>query len=61
MGILKQFKGSSHHTTSTTLPLCTAVPVPSQESERQCMFVIRVAIIPLCTLFVLDFGTVPTL
>jgi len=35
-------------------------PVPSLESERSCI-VLGVSILPLSTIFVLHFGTVPTM
>ena len=36
------------------------VPVPSQESEWSCICVLELSIFPLSTIFLLDFGTVPT-
>ena len=33
---------------------------PSQESERSCICVIRVSILPLSTILIFDFGTVRT-
>jgi hypothetical protein len=38
------------------------VPVPSQESERSCMYVLEVYMLPLSTIsLIFDFGIVPTL
>ena len=60
--------------TSLTPPHFIKVPVPSQESERSCIRMLRVSILPRSTIlifcncsdsvaflvFLLDFGTVPT-
>jgi hypothetical protein len=46
--------------TSLTPPLLIEVPVPRQESEQSCICVLGVLILPLYTIFLLDFGTVPT-
>jgi hypothetical protein len=48
------------HNSSLTLSLFTEVFVPSQESEKSCICVLEVSILPLSTIFLLDFGTVPT-
>ena len=48
------------HKISLTPPLLIEVPVPRQESERSCICVLGVLILPLYTIFLLDFGTVPT-
>jgi hypothetical protein len=45
--------------TSLALPLFIEVPVLSQESERSCVSVLGVSILPLSTIFLLDFRTVP--
>ena len=44
-----------------TLPLFIEVSVPSQESELSCVCVLGVSILPLSTIFLFDFGTVPTM
>jgi hypothetical protein len=41
--------------TSLTAPLFIEVPVPSQESERSCICVLRVSIVPLFTIFLIGF------
>ena len=46
------------HITKLTPPFCIEVPVLSQESERSCICVLRVSILPPCTIFLSDFGTV---
>jgi len=46
--------------TSLTLPLFI-VSVQRQESERSCISVLGVWILPLSTIFRLDFGTVSTM
>ena len=50
------FKGGFK--TSQTPPLFIGVPVPSQESDRSCICVLRMSIFPLSVSFLLDFGTV---
>ena len=47
------------HKTCLTPPLY--LPVTSPENERPCMCVLVVSLLPLSTIFLLDFGTVPTL
>jgi len=42
------------HKTSLTLPLFIEVPVPSQESERSCICVLGVSILPLSTILILE-------
>jgi len=42
------------------MTLFIEVPVPSQESERSCICVLGVSILPLSTILVLYFETVPT-
>ena len=46
------------HKNSLTPPLFAEVPVPSQESERSCICVLRVLISHISTIFRLDFRTV---
>ena len=51
------------HRTSLSPPFRLEMPVPSQESEWPCNCVLRgipVSILPLSTIFLLDFGTDPT-
>ena len=48
------------HKTGLTLLLLIEVPVLSQESERPFIGVLGVSILPVSTIFQLDFGTVPT-
>ena len=38
----------------------TEMPVPGEESERSCICVSRVPILPLSTIFQMDVGAVPT-
>ena len=45
------------HTINLTPLRFIEVPVPSQESERSCICVLRVSFLPLSTFFLLDFGT----
>ena len=45
---------------SLTLPLFIEVPVPIQESERSCIYVLGVLILSFSTMLIFDFGTVPT-
>jgi uncharacterized membrane protein len=45
---------------SVTLPLFLEVPVPSQKTEQSCICVLSVSILPVSTIFLLNFGTVPT-
>ena len=40
-------------------PLFIKVTVPSQESEWSCICVLVVSILPLSTILILHFGTVP--
>jgi hypothetical protein len=35
-------------------------PVPSQECERSCIYVLGVSILPISTIRSIGFGTVPT-
>jgi len=37
------------------------VPVPSQDCEHSCICVLEVPILPISTIILFDFGTVPTL
>jgi len=46
------------HKTSLTPPLFTEVTVPNQESELSCICELGVSILPLSTIFLLDFWTV---
>jgi hypothetical protein len=46
--------------TSLTLPLFFKVPVPWQKMEWSCSCVLGVSILPLSTIFLLDFGHVLT-
>ena len=48
------------HKTRLTAPLFIEVPVSSQENEWSSICVLEVSILPLCTIFRLDFVTVPT-
>jgi len=48
------------HKTSLKLPLFIEVLMLSQESERLCIYALRVSSLPLCTFLLLDFGNVPT-
>jgi hypothetical protein len=50
-GILKFFLTPSHF---------NEVSVPSQESERSCIYVLRLTILYLSTILLLDFRTVHT-
>ena len=46
--------------TSLTLPLFIEVPVPRQESDRSCICVQWISILPLCTILIFYFGIVVT-
>jgi nitrate reductase NapE component len=46
--------------TSLTPPPYSEVAMPSQESELSCICVLKVSIFPLFTIFLVGFGTVPT-
>ena len=46
---------------SLTTPRLIEVPVPSQESEQSCIFVLRVSILPLSTTLIFDFGIFPAI
>ena len=46
--------------TSLTPSLFIEVPVLSQESERSCIYVLGISNLPISTIFLLNFGTVPT-
>ena len=46
------------HKANLIPPLFIEVPVPSQESERSCICVSEVLIVPLSTILIFDFGTV---
>ena len=46
---------SAGHVTSLTPPLFTGVHVPSQASERSCIWVLRVLIVTLSTILLLDY------
>jgi hypothetical protein len=48
------------HKTSVTPPLFNKVPVPSHGSEWSCISELGVFILALSTIFLLGFGTVPT-
>jgi len=48
------------HKTILTPSLYIEVPVPSQESELSCICVVGVSLLPLSMIYLLDFGTVPT-
>jgi len=41
-------------------PLCIEVHVPSHKSDRSCICVLGVSILPFSTIILLGFGTVPT-
>jgi hypothetical protein len=43
-----------------TTPLFIEMPVPSQKSERSCICVLGLSILPLSTFLIFDFGSVPT-
>jgi hypothetical protein len=45
---------------SLALTLFIEAPVLSQETERSCICVLVVPILPLSTIFLMDFGAVPT-
>jgi len=47
------------HKTCLISPLFIEVTVPSQESEWSCICVLVVSILPLSTILILHFGTVP--
>ena len=49
------------HKTSLTPPLFIEVPVPIQESERSCICVRSIDLGSVSTIFLIDFGTIPTL
>jgi hypothetical protein len=44
------------HTTILTLPLFIEVPGPNTESERSCICVLEVSILPLSMIFLFVFG-----
>ena len=46
--------------TSLTPSLFIEMSIPSQASEWSCICVLRISILPLSLIFLLDFGTVPT-
>jgi hypothetical protein len=48
------------HKTSLIPPPYFKVLVPSQESERSCICMLRLSISSLSTVLIFDFGTVPT-
>ena len=48
------------HKTGSISPLFIEVPVPSQESEWSCDCVLRLSMLSLSTIWLLDFGTAPT-
>ena len=48
------------HKTSLTPPLFIEVPVPIQESERSCICVRSIDLGSVSTIFLIDFGTIPT-
>jgi hypothetical protein len=41
-------------------PLFIEMPVPSPKSERSCICVLGLSILPLSTFLIFDFGSVPT-
>ena len=47
--------------TNITPPLFIEVPEPIQENERLCIYVLRVSILPLCTILIFDLLQVPAL
>ena len=53
-------KCTLYFTTKNFIWLFIEVPVPSTESERSYIFVLEVSMLPLSTILILDFGTVPT-
>ena len=46
--------------TGLTPPLFIKVSVPIQESERSCICVLGESVLPLSTIFLLDFGNIST-
>jgi hypothetical protein len=63
MRILFHFQFHFHNwgtKTSLTQPLFNVVPVPSLESERSYICMLRVSISPLYNVLLLNFGNVPT-
>ena len=46
--------------TSLTPSLFTEMSIPSQASEWSYICVLRISILPVSLIFLLDFGTVPT-
>ena len=52
--------GAWTHKATLTPPLFIEVPVPNDESERSGICVLGISILPLSTIFILDFGNVPT-
>lgn len=49
------------HKTSFTTPLfLIELPVSNQESELSCICVLKVSIVTLSAIFLLNFGTAPT-
>ena len=63
MRILFHFQFHFHNwgtKTSLTQPLFNVVPVPSWESERSYICMLRVSISPLSNVLLLNFGNVPT-
>jgi hypothetical protein len=53
-------KCTLYFTTKNFIWLFIEVPVPSTESEPSYIFVLEVSMLPLSTILILDFGTVPT-
>ena len=49
-----------HHKTSLKPPLFMELLVPRYDSERSCICVLEVSILPLSTILIFDFGNVPT-
>ena len=48
------------HKINLTPPLSIEIPVPIIESERSCISVLRVSILPLSMILIFDFRIVPT-
>lgn len=47
--------------TNITPPLFIEVPEPIQDNQRLCIYVLRVSILPLCTILIFDLLQVPAL
>ena len=54
------FQYISNSRTVLTTPLFIEMPVSSPKSERSCICVLELSILPLSTFLIFDFGSVPT-